>query len=60
MTFVLTRREETPNDPKLSDWRLGRDACVAGGKAAAEAGGVTETPVRSSAWLGVCVDSRET
>ena len=42
----------TPNDLKLSDRRLGRDACAAGGKAAAEAGGVTETPVRSSAWLG--------
>jgi hypothetical protein len=45
----------TPNDPKLSDGRLGRDACAVGGKAAAEAGGVTETPVRCSAWLGVAV-----
>ena len=45
--------QRTPNDLKLSDRRLGRDACAAGGKAAAEAGGVTETPVRSSAWLGV-------
>ena len=45
----------TPNDPKLSDGRLGRDACAAGGKAAAEAGGVTEPPVRCSAWLGVAV-----
>ena len=41
------------NDLKLSDRRLGRDACAVGGKAAVEAGGVTETPVRSSAWLGV-------
>ena len=41
-----------PNDLKLSDRRLGRDACAVGGKAEVEAGGVTETPVRSSAWLG--------
>ena len=36
------------NDPKLSDWRLGRDAWVVVGKAA-EAGGGTQTPVRSGA-----------
>ena len=53
MAELRSVRVATPNDLKLSDRRLGRDACAAGGKAAAEAGGVTETPVRSSAWLGV-------
>ena len=43
---------KTPNDPKLSDGRGWRDRCVAGGKAAAEAAGVTAAPVRCSAWLG--------
>ena len=43
----------TPNDPKLSDRRGWRDRCVAGGKAAAEAAGVTAAPGRCSAWLGV-------
>jgi hypothetical protein len=40
------------NDPKLSDRRGWRDRCVVGGKAAAEAAGVTAAPVRCSAWLG--------
>ena len=26
--FHFTGRAEAPNDPKLSDWRSGRDACV--------------------------------
>ena len=45
----------TPNDLKLSDRRGWRDRCVAGGKAAAEAAGVTAAPVRCSARLGVSV-----
>ena len=45
----------TPNDLKLSDGRGWRDRCMAGGKAAAEAAGVTAAPVRCSAWLGVAV-----
>ncbi len=45
-------RRATPNDPKLSDGRGWRGPCMAGGKAAAEAGAVTATPVRCSAWLG--------
>ena len=43
---------EAPNDLKLSDRRGWRDRCAAGGKAAAEAAGVTAAPVRCSAWLG--------
>ena len=46
---------KTPNDLKLSDRRGWRDRCVVGGKAAAEAAGVTAAPVRCSAWLGVAV-----
>ena len=42
----------TPNDPKLSDGRGWRGPCMAGGKAAAEAGAVTHGAVRCSAWLG--------
>ena len=49
------RSVATPNDPKLSDGRGWRDRCVVGGKAAAEAAGVTAAPVRCSAWLGVAV-----
>ena len=41
-----TTRVATPNDPKLSDGRGWRDRCTAGGKAAAEAAGVTAAPVR--------------
>ena len=53
---VGVRVAQASNDPKLSDWRLGRDACAAGGEGGGqEAGGVTETPVRSSAWLGAFV-----
>ena len=48
-------RVATPNDPKLSDGRGWRDRCTVGGKAAAEAAGVTAAPVRCSAWLGVAV-----
>jgi hypothetical protein len=39
-----------PNDPKLSDAPRRRDACMAGGKVAVEAGGVTARRVRYSAW----------
>ena len=48
----------SPNDLKLSDRRGWRDRCAAGGKAAAEAAGVTAAPVRCSAWLGVAVICR--
>ena len=51
---------KSPNDPKLSDRRGWRDRCVAGGKAAVEAAGVTAAPVRCSAWLAVRSDSVET
>ena len=44
---------KSPNDLKLSDRRGWRDRCVADGKAAAEAAGVTAAPVRCSAWLAV-------
>ena len=43
----------TANDPKLSDGGVRRGPCMAGGKAAAEAGAVTHGAVRWSAWLGV-------
>ena len=43
---------KTPNDPKLSDRGVRRGTCMAGGKAAAEAGAVTHGAVRCSAWLG--------
>ena len=46
-------RVATPNDPKLSDRGVRRGTCMAGGKAAAEAGAVTHGAVRCSAWLGV-------
>ena len=46
MAFVSTRREETPNDPKLSDRGVRRGTCMAGGKAAVEAGAVTHGAVR--------------
>ena len=55
MGFVHGRCARTANDPKLSDRRGWRDRCVVGGKAAAEAAGVTAAPVRCSAWLGVSV-----
>ncbi len=42
----------TPNDPKLSDRGARRGTCMAGGKAAVEAGAVTCGAVRCSAWLG--------
>lgn len=44
----------TSNDPKLSEGGGWRGPCMAGGKAAAEAGAVTHGEVRS-AWLGVAV-----
>ena len=44
-----------PNDPKLSDRGVRRGTCMAGGKAAVEAGAVTHGAVRCSAWLGVAV-----
>ena len=40
------------NDPKLSDRGVRRGTCMAGGKAAVEAGAVTHGAVRCSAWLG--------
>ena len=49
---------ETPNDPKLSDSGVRRGTCMAGGKAAVEAGAVTHGAVRCSAWLGVMVECR--
>ena len=47
--FDYRRREEAPNDLKLSDTERRRDACAEG---SAGAGGVTERSVRWSAWLG--------
>ena len=52
---VKVNRGVSPNDRKLSDRRGWRDRCAVGGKAAAEAAGVTAAPVRCSAWLGVAV-----
>ena len=49
----------TPNDSKLSDRGVRRGTCMAGGKAAAEAGAVTHGAVRCSAWLGVAVIREE-
>ena len=46
------RREEWPNDLKLSDGGGWRGPCMVGGKAAAEARAVTAGAVRCSAWLG--------
>ena len=54
MVTVHGRREESPNDPKLSDG--GGGAVLRGGVAAAEAASVTAGAVRCSAWLGVAVD----
>ena len=51
--LVHGRREKTPNDLKLSDGGVRRGTCMAGGKAAVEAGAVTHGAVRCSAWLGV-------
>ena len=53
MVRFRVMRAKSPNDPKLSDRRSGRGTCMAGGKAAVEAGAVTAEPVRCSAWLGV-------
>ena len=36
LVFIHGTREETPNDPKLSDGRGWRGPCMAGGKAVAE------------------------
>ena len=54
-SLISENAQKSPNDPKLSDRRGWRDRCTAGGKAAAEAAGVTAAPVRCSAWLGVAV-----
>src|SRR5260221_14303171 len=43
----------TANDPKLSDRRVRRGICMAGGKAAAEAGAVAHGTVRCNPWLAV-------
>ena len=51
---------QSPNDPKLSDRGVRRGTCMAGGKAAAEAGAVTHGAVRCSAWLGVAGISEKT
>ena len=45
----LGKRAKSPNDPKLSDGRGWRDRCTVGGKAEAEAAGVTAAHVRCSA-----------
>jgi len=42
---------KAPNDLKLSDRGVRRGTCMAGGKAAAEAGAVTHGAVRCSPWL---------
>ena len=55
LSVLAMRAGYAPNDPKLSDRRGWRDRCVVGGKAAAEAAGVTAAPVRCSAWLGVFI-----
>ena len=60
MVFVHRTREETPNDPKLSDGGGWRGPCMVGGKAAAEARAVTAVAVRCSAWLGVAVECGKT
>ena len=53
LVFVAqSKRAKWPNDPKLSDRGVRRGTCMAGGKAAAEAGAVTHGAVRCSAWLG--------
>jgi len=52
MSRLLAAAYVLLNDPKLSDGRGGHDACMVGGKAVAEAGGMTNPPVRCSAWLG--------
>ena len=49
------RCAKAANDPKLSDRGVRRGTCMAGGKAAAEAGAVTHGAVRCSAWLGVAI-----
>ena len=46
------KREESPNDPKLSDSPGWRDRCVVGERRRQEAAGVTAGRVRCSAWLG--------
>ena len=43
-------REETPNDPNLSNRGVRRGACMVGGKAAAEAGAVAQGAVGCSAF----------
>ena len=53
------RCAKAPNDSKLSDRGVRRGTCMAGGKAAAEAGAVTHGAVRCSAWLGVAVIREE-
>jgi hypothetical protein len=46
----------TANELKLSDRGVRRGTCMAGEKAAAEAGAVTHGAVRCSAWLdGDCM-----
>ena len=53
------RCAKSPNDLKLSDRGARRGTCMAGGKAAVEAGAVTCGAVRCSAWLGVPSDLRQ-
>ncbi len=53
MNDSINRQDERwPNDLKLSDRGVRRGTCMAGGKAAVEAGAVTHGAVRCSAWLG--------
>ena len=57
----MSNRAKSPNDPKLSDGRGWRGPCMAGGEGGGpEAGAVTATPVRCSAWLGVAVECKKT
>ena len=46
LAFIPGVRVEAPNDQKLSDRGVRRGTCMAGGKAAAEAGAVTHGAVR--------------
>jgi hypothetical protein len=46
LVFIYRRREESPNDRKLSDTPERRGTCMVGGKAVVEAGAVTRRRVR--------------
>ncbi len=75
MTWIHTGREETPNDPKLSDSGARRGSCEGGARKEATdvgqshdqtgwvqvriAATVTRGAVRCSAWLGAFVASSD-